>query len=240
VIIPFLFFIFLLTGCQNSSISTNELVLTADNNRIKVQFDKIEEAEWEGKTGFFIHILATSLVEEYSAKDDFLYTLDSTIMDQNNQIHQALFSETLELDSNSVLIKQFYTSVLNDSIESMHINVYVKPNYYERKVVFQNLENQMNNLLMNDLFIEAIQVEDKVINLSIFDVHDLTGLSVSLHQENEDIYPAFTRTNYDEKINHLTASYEFTKALPDTFTLTFNRLKLQDKIWEFPLTIPAN
>ncbi len=216
-------------------------MLTAENNRIQVQFDKIEEAEWEGHKGFFIYISATSLVD-YDVENDFLYRIGSTIIDHGGKQYEALFSETVkpESDSSSVVFRQFYSPTLEDSIDTLAIDIYVKPTYYIRKVVFHDLKDDMSNVLVNDLFIQNVQVDNKEIQLDIFDVHHLNGLTVSLRQENEDIYPAYTRTTYDPENNRLTASYEFTKTIPESFTLTLNRLKLQDQFWHFTLTVPAN
>ncbi len=231
----------LLSGCLGPSTPSRELVQTAENNRIQVQFDKIEEAEWEGNNGFFIYILATSLFD-YHVDNDFLYRMGSTIIDQDGQTYKALFSETIESDlgSDTILFRQFYSPILNDSIETLSIDVFVKPTYYKRNVVFQDLEDDMSDLLTNDLYIQQVQVENNQIHLNVFDVHNLNGLTVTLRQENEDIFPAYTRTSYSQETNQLTASYEFTKAVTEPFTLTLNRLKLQDQIWHFTIDVPTN
>ncbi len=234
---PLLALLLFLSGCQDHSPS-NDLVMAAENNRIQVSFDRLEEAEWEGNKGFYIYVTASSLLDTYKAEDDFLFALNSTITDDNSEVYQALFSETIANDENSVTIKQFYSPFPGHSLDSLDITVYAKPTYYKRKVIFQDLEKEMSNQIMNDLFLETVSVQGNEIQLQIFDIHDLHGLTVSLLQDNEEIYPAFSRTSYDPNQNFLTASYEFTNKVPDRFTLVFKRLKLQEQIWEFPLTIP--
>ena len=230
----------LLSGCLGPSSPPKELIKTAENNRIQVQFDKIEEAEWEGNKGFFVYILATSLVD-YHVDNDFLYRMDSILLDQEGREYEALFSEIIESDlgTDTLLFRQFYSPTLNDSIETLTINVFVKPTYYKRQVIFKDVRDDMSNLLENDLFIQQVQVENNQIHLNVFDVHHLNGLTVTLRQEKEDIFPAYTRTSYNQEMNQLTASYEFTKSITEPFTLTLNRLKIQEQIWTFTLHVPT-
>lgn len=114
---PLLALLLFLSGCQDHSPS-NDLVMAAENNRIQVSFDRLEEAEWEGNKGFYIYVTASSLLDTYKAEDDFLFALNSTITDDNSEVYQALFSETIANDENSVTIKQFYSPFPGHSLDS--------------------------------------------------------------------------------------------------------------------------
>lgn len=236
---------FLLSACKSTEPSQSELHLESENSHLRIQFENIEIGEWENQPGFFLSVSATSLLSEYDASDDYRYTMDSILIDENGQTYEATYKETAPADNDSaeeeqVIIRQFFTPPISTEIEQLNVKVYTKPLYYQREVVFSNVQDGMINLINNDLILEKVIIDDRKLEIQVADIHEIKGLELSLIEKNEEIYPVFTTTDYNDETHRLLATYEFAKPLSDSLTLKLTRLRLQEQIWEYPLTIPIN
>ncbi|MCM3715161.1 hypothetical protein M3202_13815 [Alkalihalobacillus oceani] len=228
-----------LCACQTTE-SAVDLQIENQNSHLDVEFETIETGDWDGQQGFFITISVTSVMEQYQA-DEFSYALDSLLTDENGATYEALHSETLPLENETeqVKVRQFYTPELPDDLSHLDITVFAKPLYYKRELVIPEMTDGTTNRFVNDLLINKAETDGRRLMIEISDIQPISGLSLSLIQDNEEIYPVFSTTNYLEDTNQLIASYDFATPLPDLFTLKLTRLHLEEQIWKLPLTIPV-
>ncbi len=236
----------ILSSCGPDTLKSEQVdAIEAYNSHIHVSFTGMEKGEWNGEEGFFVYIEAKSLLDYKT--DDFSYTLQRTLYDEQSRSYETKHSEILSTDINNqpledrtVLIKQFFSPSPPKDIDTLDIHVFVRPDYYTRSILFSNLKDGDTNIMNNDFYINDVKINKKTLAFRAHDVHEIKGLDVSLIQDKEQIYPFFRSTDYNEETNELYATYEFAQALPEAITLQITRLRLQENIWEFPLTIPVN
>lgn len=230
-----------LCACQATE-SSVDLQVENQNSHLHVEFETIETGEWDGQQGFFITIAATSTMDQYQA-EQFSFALDSVLTDENGATYEALHSETLpplESNEDQIRMRQFYTPELPNNLSRLDITVFAKPLYYKREIVIPEMTDGTTNRFINDLVINRAETDGGRLTIEISDIQPISGLSLSLIQDDEEIYPVFSTTRYREDTNQLMASYDFATPLPDSFTLKLTRLRLQEQIWQLPLTIPVS
>ncbi|MCM3759826.1 hypothetical protein M3212_03375 [Alkalihalobacillus oceani] len=239
--VVFLGILCFLCACQATE-SSVDLQVENQNSHLHVEFETMEAGEWDGQQGFFITIAATSTMEQYQT-EQFSFALDSVLTDENGATYEALHSETLpplESDEDQIRVRQFYTPELPNDLSHLNIIVFAKPLYYKRELVIPEMTDGTTNRFINDLVITKAETDGERLMIEISDIQPISGLSVTLIQDNEEIYPVFSTTHYLEDTNQLIANYDFATPLPDSFTLKLTRLHVQEQIWQLPLTIPVS
>ncbi len=227
-----------LVGCITEPTSKPTLLTEAESTHVRVNYSGIELGEWEGEKGFFVTIEAESLLD-YSISD-YSFTMQKTLL-ANEQSYEAKHSEIISNETdNTLLIRQFFSPNLSDDIEQLGVNVYVRPDYYKRTLQFSNLKDNDKNIIVNDFTIKSLQISGNKLTIHAQDVHEIKGLSISLLQEDEEIFPFFTSTDNNPSTNEVIVTYEFAKPLPESISLKVKRLHLQEKMWEFPLVVPID
>lgn len=243
VILILTFSIFLI-GCSDLYQDKVATVASNENEHINISFLEYEQAEVEGQSGFFLSFSIEQKNESYYLDKDFAYTLQRTISDQNGNQFESIMNETLQqdkdgtpLEEGSLIFRQFFTPTLKEDSSFLSFTLYVRPLYYKQSVIFHDLDEAIERETINDLTVTNITVHEKDLHISVQDVHNTQGMTMTMIMEGEEIYPSFSTTKHGNYPYSLLANYEFAQTIPDTFTLKFTRHRLEDIVWEFPFTI---
>ncbi|WP_142302818.1 hypothetical protein [Bacillus sp. FJAT-45350] len=236
-----------LAGCYNTN--TNELpsVITENNNqRLHVSYQGTEHTVINDSEGFYLLFEISHLDGPKLTKDNFDFSLLNILKDNNGTEYTSLSKEIVTNDENgeplpegTLAFKQFFTPKLDSNEEKINLSFFIKPLYYSRDIIFENISEDINLLTKNDMTIGELKTEENKLSVKIGDVHDIRGLEVSMIYDGEEIFPAFSSTDVNQEVNQMQATYTFTNNIPPTFSLKFTRHRLQDIVWEFPLMLPV-
>lgn len=226
-------------GCQISGESTNNdklYVTTQQNDRLKIEFYDIERAVINGEEGFFVEFHVHHLSGPALNEQNYAFSLQEIL--QSGEHKYETKAKSVQFTEDKAIVSQFYTPLLIQNNTPLPVSLNIKPLYYKKEIVFEDLNNNSQNVEKNDLTILDIQVEKNQLQLMIHDVHPLAGLKMTLLINNEEIYPTFLKSDLNKKTNVLSLSTTFSSPLPEPFTLKFTRHHLGDISWNVPFYVP--
>ncbi|MEB1806182.1 MAG: hypothetical protein LPK26_02565 [Bacillaceae bacterium] len=240
--------ILILSGC-NLGNPTNASKTTAspshfENQHLSVTYAGHSSTLLNDENGFYLSFEITPIGSYPIDESHFSFALQRVIEDDLGNQYESIKTEVISTNDagephpeNKVYFKQYFQPELNQDSNELAVIFYAKPLYYRQSVLFENLNHNSEQYMLNDLNIAKIQTEGKKLTLYIEDVHQIQGLETTMIHSGEEVYPVFTSTEVG-KFNHsLIANYEFAMEIPDPFTLKIKRHRLQDQLWDFPITI---
>ncbi|WP_216828360.1 hypothetical protein [Alkalihalobacterium elongatum] len=174
----------------------------------------------------------------------FSFSLQRVIEDDLGNEYASVKTEVIRttddgeaLPENKVYFRQYFQPELNSNSAELAVLFYAKPMYYRQSVLFENLKHDVENKVENDLNIARIQTDRNRLMLYIEDVHNVQGIETTILYSGEEIYPVSTSTELGKFNYSVIANYEFAIDIPNPLTLKIKRHRLQDQLWDFPLTI---
>ncbi len=240
----FLFLLLLLTSCQtNKVIQESSLSIVHDENiHLKVEFDGIEHGELNNESGFYVNVIVTSLYPLHDVENDYTYMLDRYVFGEDQAVHEAQSFETSRetadgkpLNLNQLYIRQFFTPSLKKGTHFLDLPVYVKPTYYRRNLIFNELHHDMKQIEQNDFRILSVETTGNKLFLQASDAHNIKGVEVTLLSNSEKIFPSFQTTSYDEERNIINGEFEFAEPIVEPFQLSIKRHRLEEQLWTLRL-----
>lgn len=248
-IYSFLFIMILtLSGC-NLGNQTNVSKSTAspshfENQHLSVTYAGHSSTLLNDKNGFYLSFEIIPIGSYPIDESHFSFALQRVIEDDIGNEYESVKTEVIStnddgepLPENKVYFKQYFQPELAKDSKDLSVMFYAKPLYHRQSVLFENLSHDSDNKRLNDLNIAKVQTDGKKLTLYIEDVHQIQGLETTIIHSGEEIYPVFTSTEVGKFNYSLIANYEFAMEIPDPFTLKIKRHRLQDQLWDFPITI---
>lgn len=230
---------------MENSANEPKKITKQETEHLEVSYVEMKKGTVDDQDGFYLRFKVKQLSGEPFQADDYSFTLQDILIDKNGHEYKTISNERLTTDqagdplpADTIHFQQFYSPKLSNNLTTLPVTFYIKPTYYNKNILFENIHAPAENVLNNDLLLQKVSVDGKKLSLVITDVHDVKGLKVSLLLDGETIYPVFSKTEYGKLSNSLFAEFEFAKPLPETFSLTVTRYRLQDIVQELPFNLP--
>lgn len=245
----FLFIIILnlLVACSSNQANDKKqkAITEQETEQLAVSFVEVKKGKINDIDGFFIRFAIKQLSGEPFETERYSFTLQDILIDKNERRYKAITSELLTTDQagdplpeDTVHFQQFFGPLLSNDLTTLPVTFYIKPTYYEREIIFEDVSPQSTPLQKNDLTIERIAVNDKKLSLFITDVHDTKGIEVTLLIDGETIFPVFSNTEYGKLSNSVAIDFEFALPLPESFSLKVTRYRLNDVVKSLSFHVP--
>ncbi|MFV8827316.1 hypothetical protein [Alkalihalobacterium sp. APHAB7] len=237
-----------LSGC-NLGNQTNASKSTAspshfENQHLSVTYAGHSSTLLNDENGFYLSFEIIPIGSYPIDESHFSFALQRVIEDDIGNEYESVKTEVIStnddgepLPENKVYFKQYFQPELDKDSKDLSVMFYAKPLYHRQSVLFENLNHDSDNKMLNDLNIAKVQTDGKKLTLYIEDVHQIQGLETTMIHSGEEVYPVFTSTEIGKFNYSLIANYEFAMEIPDPFTLNIKRHRLEDQLWDFPITI---
>ncbi|WP_209121872.1 hypothetical protein [Alkalihalobacillus sp. BA299] len=240
-----------LSGCNQGNVSkASKSTATPsqfENQHLSVTYEGHSNAVVDNENGFYLSFQIDQLGPYPIDDKHFSFALQKTIEDNLGNEYESIKTEVLTTKDNgeplpekTIYFRQYFKPELKEDSRYLPVMFFAKPLYYKKTLLFENLEHNTENDIVNDLNIARVEADKKKLTLYIEDVHNIQGLEATLIHSEEEIYPIFASTETSQFNHSVVAHYEFAVDIPDPFTLKIKRHRLQDQLWEFPLTITLN
>lgn len=228
----------LLIGCYKERSSSNEeTVITSHEHRnLKIEFTKTEHAIINNEYGSIVQFMIHDLSGEPLNAQNYSFSLQNPL-EIDGQVYEARNTMIETTPSGDILFTQFYTPNFPKKINSLPMIFTIKPLYYQKEVIFQNLSNGMQNVSNNDLEIVDLKIENNQLSIAIKDIHPIIGLKVVMLSGEEEIYPTFSKTDYHEQANMLVVQNTYTHPIQEPITVKMTRHRLIEIIWNLPFIV---
>ncbi len=237
--------IFILSGCNlGSETKSTASPSQFENQHLSVAYDGLANTNKDAENGFYM-TFQIDQIGPYPLDDKhFSFALQRVIEDDVGNQYESVKTEIITekengetLPEGTVYFRQYFKPELNIESSKLSVLFYAKPLYYQQTVLFEELDHDSENVVVNDLNIARVKTDKNKLTLYIEDVHNIQGLETTMVHGGEEIYPVFSSTEIG-KFNHsIIANHEFAINIPDPFTLKVKRHRLQDMLWDYPITI---
>lgn len=205
----------------------------------------LESVNYTDTYGEFMFILEHT-DESPISSDDYQFQWPKYVADDQDVIyeiksvdfsHSEVNGRTLENHELSITLHITPPPSDSNRDQYIHIPLYIVPSLFEEGYPFLLTEDSLDRLEVGDLVLENIFLEEKTLSFEMSDQENLSYLFTRL-QENQRIYPLFSRIEPDEHSFHVLLEFAQPVSLPTRLMIERTEANLPE--WRFSFFLPMD